>query len=411
MYNTLLDSEPYNLNFSNREEALKQLSALGFTCTRSGATGYEYRPSEQKFVAVAANTFRFSGHLGHRVGLVVEQAQTNVVPYSSEDHASWLETGSPTVATATSVIDGKSAIKITASSGASAIYKNVGTFTGNTETYMTIVEEQDAGQYTVTIFNATGASTVCAVELDFGTGDTTVNTGTASRHGAVKLADSGPNGGALYLMYIQYSSTAGNTRRPIIYADTESLNTGTMIVHHVQITEDDVVGSPIVTGSGSVTRNLDAIVSTSVPTFLSDHNYSCFAKAGTLTSPADGVGMAIFSTNDAVGNDFHAFGMVGSTGARALSTTYLSGVNKDGASSSTITPSGDMSFADANTGVTNLCYGEGQKGAAATGSLPATATRMDIGCNIGASCWNGIIYSLRLLDGDLAEADYAAEGA
>lgn len=100
----------------------------------------------------------------------------------------------------------------------------IGTWTSGPETFYAIIENGDTinGQIGLTLRNMdTGHN--AGITLNWDTGITTVDnlsTGagvTVTNHGAVKLMESGPNSGPVYLVYITATGVEGDSRRVTIY--------------------------------------------------------------------------------------------------------------------------------------------------------------------------------------------------
>lgn len=97
------------------------------------------------------------------------------------------------------------------------------------------------------------------VNLDLTTGVATTAGGTVT-FGAIKLSNSGPNGGAVYLLWTATTNAGGETLNAYPYPITDGTASGTgksVIVHHHQMEAGAYPSSVIVTTSAQATRAAD----------------------------------------------------------------------------------------------------------------------------------------------------------
>jgi len=185
---------------------------------------------------------------------------------SCGDTTYWGNTGPFTLAAATSCIAGQVATKHTCASAVdSARYQNVGTFVnGQTDTLSWIVENVDALVSRFEITDLTAGATAASVTITWANG-TIATTGTPAGSGLTLLNATGPNGGALYHVWVAFTGTAagtganGNTRRVFGYLTGTLATTLSAIHHHAQFEANAAFPtSPIVTVGSAVTRAVDA---------------------------------------------------------------------------------------------------------------------------------------------------------
>jgi len=201
---------------------------------------------------------------GDEAGLLVEEAgRTNQIPKSSQiSKANW--DGSFDIASETkvdSILEEKNAYKITGAGNrqANVNKKNVGTFTGGTETVEFIIEKGTSGKVGGEVRNSDTGNNVVKFRYDWGTDTLTVASGSAQRMNTRRTA--GPNGNPLVFLTVSYSAgnaenTSGDTRRLFANVDTSG-SASNSIWHHAQLEEAPNASSPIVTGGSPVTRSGD----------------------------------------------------------------------------------------------------------------------------------------------------------
>ncbi|HEX6938208.1 MAG TPA: hypothetical protein VF158_02260 [Longimicrobiales bacterium] len=199
--------------------------------------------------------------------VLVEGERENVLFNSSNFAAGtewngWVGTLEP----AASLINGQAAYKhINDGMGSSRNRAQTrGVFTGQPETAYVIVENVDAASAALNIRDGTLAQNVCIGVLDWNTGTAAVQSGTGTAR-AVKLANSGPNGGPVYLLAVTAAGTAGNIRQVFIYPTGIDVNTGSAILHHAQHEEAPIWSSLIVTGTAQGATRPTEVLSAPFP--------------------------------------------------------------------------------------------------------------------------------------------------
>jgi len=246
--------------------------------------------------------------------IVVESARTNVLTQSSnlaDSGSPWLNNGNFTIASATSIITGQTAYSHQNDNGAAdrARVQSVTTLTGSPESMWCIVENTDALVSAIGLWDASGAAFVAEVQLTWADGTLAVTDGTAPSTYVKKLADAGPNGGAVYWFGFTATGTGSNNRSFYVYPSGITQNALTAIVHHVQHEESPYPSlTPVVTAGSSVARSKDAL---SVPWYGPMHTFQVYVKF-----------IEYGAINDTAARVFH----VGSTtGARLILQTHTSG--------------------------------------------------------------------------------------
>lgn len=191
---------------------------------------------------------------GEEPGLLVEAAgRTNHVTDSSDLSAGWATFGTSNSA-ASNLIEGESAQSVSAPTKSDRSNQGAGTFSSGTETVYVILEEETAGQWALSVLDASASSDLCFVQHDFRDDSLFVARGSVDRKNLRVLSESGPNGGRVYQLVLSYSGqTSGNTREVRVYPDRTSSDNST-IFHHVQLEEAPNASSPIVTNGSATTR-------------------------------------------------------------------------------------------------------------------------------------------------------------
>lgn len=211
-----------------------------------------------------AVTSRYSG--------LVEPAQTNAVPYSSTDNAVWSKSN-VTVTAGTSIFYGYSSMKCTATATSAAISQAVGTFSGSTESIYVIVEQGTGTKSHFGVWDNISAAYVFVAELDFTTGGlslyATLPVGVATLY-SIKISNSGPNGGVVYLCAATYSGTSGHARYITCFVPGVAQSSGYNYLHHVQQVNSSWWTSPIVTGGASRSRQIESLIGNTTNWFKND---------------------------------------------------------------------------------------------------------------------------------------------
>lgn len=193
------------------------------------------------------------------------EQRTNNVLYSSENNAAWVAFNM-TKSTALSIIPGKSSIVGTKTGPSGAVLQSgIGTYSGSAECAWVIVEQGTSPIAEFTAFNSTDSQHVAYVRLTFATGDVTKVGGGAITFGSQKLKNTGPNGGAVWLVWASYTATAGKVRRFNFYAAGASGVDGQYsVLHHTQFEAGSYPSSIIVTGAAAVIRQPDVLTANSI---------------------------------------------------------------------------------------------------------------------------------------------------
>lgn len=370
------------LDLTNRVRGERALSALGFACTNANP-GWYYDGSVYRQAAV--NTCRYDSS-GGRTGLLVEEADTNEVLYSSENNAVWTVSNATKTATGTSAISGKTPIKVTATGASGYIQQSVATLGNGSEYHYVIIEEGDG---TVADLEC---NTVSRIRLTFATGAVTQVSGASTYKGAYKVDVTGPNGGDLWILYHSIFTVA--TPAVIRFYPDPTGSSKYAYLHHCQGSFSDVHGtSPIVTQGSPVSRDGDVITSSTIPSWWNDSACTVISKIEKIFDVAEQG--TIFASSDGTANNFFLIGNDSSIPNSCLINVGVGGVVYSEAAGSM--PSGSINKAAAT-------QSNGATYAAANGTVsananqvgaPAAATRFDIGQALGAVYFlNGRIFSL-----------------
>lgn len=231
-----------------------------------------------QFATAAVNAARDSHYAFNPVTglfertLLLEGARTNSAIGSNlfADSTYWNASADWTIAAAVSCIAGQTAWLSTNNGGATARQRNqtVGVFvSGQTDCSAFIVERpllNPADTTDLAILDVQAAALVHQVTITWAS-LTIIDAAGSGGSGIIPLGP-GPNGGALYMVYITGTGTAsgtgaaGNTRRAFIYPSGTTLNTKALILHHAQFEANAAFpSSPIVTTTVPVTRSTDSL--------------------------------------------------------------------------------------------------------------------------------------------------------
>ncbi len=188
-------------------------------------------------------------------GLRLELAQTNLVidPFNvNGSSASWSKSASLTKTAVTSIFEGETAYKyINASGSSQSLRQAFGTLTGSPEASFVVVENFGANTVTqLGIFDGGGsAGFVAIIRITWSTGAVTVDSspqGSSVTAGRKKIADIGPNGGPVYLIwFIATPNDSGSARTCFIYPGSTSTTTTGCIIHAAQHVEAGLFTSPV----------------------------------------------------------------------------------------------------------------------------------------------------------------------
>lgn len=374
----------YNAHVGNRA-----LSALGFVVQHAGIGTY-YDGSVYK--QAAANTGRYTRENG-RCGLLVEGADTNVLLYSSENHATWTKDGGISSASATSIIDGKAAVKYTATNTTDTVYQDIGIFDGNTSMFM-IVEQGTAAKCRIEIYDSTASASFGNIELTFSTGAVTEIGGSPLEAYSYKITDSGPNGGVTYILVVSNTTSAGNNRRVLLYPSTAAGGAYTYW-HHAQLSDSNHSSSPIVTTTDPVSRDGDVVTSSTIPSFWNDNEITILSEYEKIFK-GDDIHTVFASSNTAA--DYFLCSLAGSDN-NPQTLVNVGGGGPSQALSAAVLSSGARNKVGHShkDGYTYACGNGTASANAATAGVPAATDRLDIGQALGALYWlNGRIFSIAI---------------
>lgn len=175
--------------------------------------------------------------------LLYPTARENYQPLSANIAAWGGGTSYFTFATATSIIPGQSAVKLTnnGSNSAPSVFEdpNAGATSGGWETYYVIVEEGTATD-TELLCYWDGASYYAQMAFSWATGLASVklnSAGTLVVVGQTLLAASGPNGGKVYQIFVAFNTSQapiGSQRTPYTLITGSTTNTDYAYMHGAQ---------------------------------------------------------------------------------------------------------------------------------------------------------------------------------
>lgn len=225
-------------------------------------------------------------------GMLLELSHTNLLgaPFELDGTSPWTMQGSYTVSAVGSIYSDRSAYKWpnpgdTTSRGT---YQTIGTLTGSPETLSVDVENVDADETSIGIYDITAANWVARLKFDWATRVASVDAsavGTATSAHAVKLADVGPSGGPVYRLIVTCTpNNSGNTRRIYIHPSGVPINTKTAILHAAQHVEAGLATSMV-----EGTRSADSFYWENPPPpqeFVTYFKYRALMKgAGGISAP------------------------------------------------------------------------------------------------------------------------------
>lgn len=371
------------LDLTNKIRGTRSLEALGFSCTNA-APGWYYDGSVYR--QAAANTCRFDAS-GGKTGLLIEEADTNEVLYSSENNAVWTVSNATKAATGTSIINGKTPIKVTATGASGYLEQSVATLGGSDMYHYAIVE---VGDGTVADIESVGDS---RVRLTFATGAVTQVSGASLRKGAYRVTASGPNGGAVWILY--HALAAASTPSVLRYYPDPTGSSKFGYMHHCQGSFNDVHGtSPVVTTTVADQRGAEIITSATVPSWWSNTQTSVIASYERIFETIETA--VIFGSSDGTTDNYCLYGVNGSAPNNATTTVVKTpdsalAADAEGLASGQVNK---VAFSHKDGFTYASGNGSVSSNAAQTG-VPADATRFDIGQGLGALFWlNGRIFSL-----------------
>lgn len=237
-----------------------------FTFTRSGGASYydDNGIIQQKSTdEIRSPTKVPQGANGLKSGAIFEESGANRATYSTDiNGADWTDVGGNTYTTVgvTPLLSGQTTQKFTnaGSTGNKGVQQTIGTFTASWESGAIIVENVDASEFEVGVYNTVATNYAALVTLDFGTENVTGGTTGSGSSQEYRVEDlgTGPNGGQMYRVYwTYYNGGSGNGRRLDIFPTGTTTNTDSVIVHHAQLEAKKHCSSPILTTTAIVTRN------------------------------------------------------------------------------------------------------------------------------------------------------------
>lgn len=194
-------------------------------------------------------------------GLVLEPQRTNSALWSSDfTNAVWAGASDFTLSAAASILPGQIAQRHLNNNlivSRSRSQPN-GALSAGGDTVFYIVENVNALTTAVGLFDTTLSAFICLAEFTWATRTIAVINGAGTTF-AVKLTETGPNGGPVYLLGVSATGTAGNVRRIYCYPTGVLQNGLAAIVHHGQLEGGALFPtSPVITNGSSATRIRDS---------------------------------------------------------------------------------------------------------------------------------------------------------
>ncbi len=217
-----------------------------------------------EYAEAAVNAIRNASSIDYDLGLLLEGLRENKLTHSNAASGGWTATNTNRTTGQPDIFGGSNAIRFTNSGGAGPnILQNNGTFTGGVETFWLIVENIDAVGTSPFITNATSSTVIAQTQITWATGAialTGVFSGAST--GGFKIADVGPNGGPVYLIWLSQTGTTGNNRRLSIRPAGNTTSLLSAVIHHIQHEEAPFFSSPIVTAAAAASRVADSLTRT-----------------------------------------------------------------------------------------------------------------------------------------------------
>jgi hypothetical protein len=228
----------------SRAAPLPTIEGPGFS---RSSTGWTFDSARGKFTPKEAGTPRINGT---RNELLVEARRENQVTYSSGD-TNW----GYNYTAVESIMDesGADGLRV---EGQDQGADNVGSFTGNRETFSVIVEKIAGSETLVRVKNSTTGDNPV-----FQTFDWASDSWSGGDTNSELLTQSGPNGGEVRRLIARYSGTQGDMRTLVLEPNGNSAsNSDVAVVHHHQLEEAPFATSPIYTSGGKNTREKDNLI-------------------------------------------------------------------------------------------------------------------------------------------------------
>lgn len=220
-------------------------------------------------VAIGIPALEFDANLGTPRGASIETQAVNQCWPSMPRRPVGDDDAYMTVSNRPSIIQGQTAARYVSKGNGNPNYPPANGFSWTTAVRMCcwMIVETDptssapAVSTTLSIYRTSGTpAIITTVNLAHASG-AIVTSGSATRTGGGrKIMDVGPNGGAVYLIYITDTNTAGDTYNCYPYIVASNTAGHSAIVHHVQCEAGDLPTSPIVTSTAQVTRVGDTFV-------------------------------------------------------------------------------------------------------------------------------------------------------
>jgi hypothetical protein len=328
-------------------------------------------------------------------GLLVEEARTNVLTYSTQfDNAAWTKSNTAASANTTTSPDGTA---------------NADTITASAGTNVAIIYQEPtwtAAVYTISVFAKYGTTQYIQIKtwdgaadkyMNFDVQNGTVGTGSGMT-GSIQSAGNGWY--RLIAVTTTQNAAAGNCVITFSNSSSAGVNpsyakagTETLILWQAQLEAGAFITSPIYTGSASVTRAAD-YVGVSTKTFPEVNTAHTVYTAFTITGHS-GANPRIITLSDGTTNEFVTIDSTGSTDARGLvidgGVTLLS-------QTSTINATGTANKAALAAELNNgALAANGTANAADTALTMPTVHTLNIGSGAGSNAITGYVRQAMVL--------------
>jgi hypothetical protein len=223
------------------------------------------------FVQKTDNLFELisSGLRRSNRGALVEPARTQLVSPSDLNNASWAKSNLPTVNPKTGVVPGLSAYEFV-SNGTTGVLSGptsvAGTFGATPECIWAIIETTATStSFYMSVENSTGSTTECVITatnlLTTPSVSATSANASTNKKCYIENLGAGPNGGILFLVAGIYTpSASGGSRRYRLRPNSSNPAASVaIIVHYFGGEVGAYPTSPVITTSGTATRNGDVV--------------------------------------------------------------------------------------------------------------------------------------------------------
>jgi hypothetical protein len=261
---------------------------MGGTITRSGATAT--RVNESGLIeTVAADTLRigYDPVTLECLGLLIEEARTNLCLRSQEFNTSWITTAASVSANTDTAPDGTTTAEtLTASASVSgAIYQAFTLTAGATYAVSIFMKQGTATRSGIGLYDVTAGGWQGLLDVDWTAGVPSTS-GTIGTVNNIKYED---YGSGWYRVSFTVSADAVNTsHRVYIYGD-RAAGTNNTKVWGAQLEAGDSVTSYIPTTTATVARNRDAIKDSDISSFFNSSEGTMYVEA-TAVEPAANIG-------------------------------------------------------------------------------------------------------------------------